>query len=77
MGKPNTVLISEFRNNIENVINNSGLPWWKIKDELEYVFLPGVRTCCIKEEQVEREEYNKELEKAENEKSGGNEKCMK
>ena len=68
MQKPTTVLISDFRKSMEEVLNNSGLPWWKIKDELEYTFLPQVRQLAVREEQVELEMYNKSLAEEENNK---------
>lgn len=69
MEKPATVLIAEFRNNIVKDIQNSNLPLWKIRDELEFFLLPKVRETAIKEEQIERqqyEEYLKEQEELEN-----------
>lgn len=57
MQKPLTMLIDEFRAQIEIALNNSNLPWWKIRDELEYVVLPQVKNMAVKEEQAEKKAY--------------------
>lgn len=68
MKKPATIKIHEFREEIISTINNSGLPWWKVKDELEFFVLPQVRQCAMQEEQAERQEYQKMLEEEEKQK---------
>ena len=68
MEKPVTIKISEFREEIVNAINNSGLPWWKVKDELEFLILPQVKQCAIQEEQAERHEWQKAVEEEEKQK---------
>lgn len=67
MQKPTTLLIAEFRKQVEIALNNSGLPWWKVRDELQYVFLPQAQNLAMREEQLEMEEYQKYVQ-AENEK---------
>ena len=61
MDKPVTILINEFREKIVDDINNSGLPFWKIMDELKYVIIPQVQQCTIKEEKAELERYNQSI----------------
>lgn len=68
MQKPTTLVIAEFRKQLEMTLNNSGLPWWKILDELRYVFLPQVQNLAVKEEQMEIQSYQ-EYAKSENEKN--------
>lgn len=68
MQKPTTVLISDFRKSMDEVLNSSGLPWWKVKDELEHIYLPQVRQLAVREEQVELEMYNKSLAEEESNK---------
>ena len=68
MQKPITVMVQEFREEIVSVINNSGLPWWKVKDELEFLILPQVKQCAIQEEQAERQEWQKAVEEKEKQK---------
>lgn len=62
MKKPTTILIQEFRRDIEDVINNSQLPFWKILDELQYIVLPQVKQCAIQEGQAELQEWQKSVE---------------
>ena len=62
MDKPVTILINEFREKIVDDINNSGLPFWKIKDELQYVIMPQVHQCAMKEEKAELERYKQSIE---------------
>lgn len=57
MQKPATILIEEFRKQVEIALNNSNLPWWKIKDELEFVLLPRVEQLAIQEENMQRQAY--------------------
>lgn len=61
MEKPVTVLIKEFRKQVEDLLNHSSLPWWKICDELEFVVLPKVRQLAASEEQKERKIYEDSL----------------
>ena len=68
MQKPITIIVQEFREEIVKAINNSGLPWWKVKDELEFLILPQVKQCAMQEEQAERQEYQKSLEEEEKQK---------
>ena len=68
MQKPITIIVQEFREEIVKAINNSGLPWWKVKDELEFFILPQVKQCAMQEEQAERQEYQKSLEEEEKQK---------
>ena len=68
MQKPITVMVQEFREEIVSVINNSGLPWWKVKDELEFLILPQVKQCAIQEERAERQEWQKAVEEEEKQK---------
>lgn len=68
MQKPTTILISDFRKSMDEVLNSSGLPWWKVKDELEHTFLPQVRQLAIQEERIELELYNKALAEEESNK---------
>ena len=68
MEKPVTIKIREFREEIVSVINNSGLPWWKVKDELEFLILPQVKQCAIREEQAERQIWQKSVEEEEKQK---------
>lgn len=68
MQKPTTVIIQEFREEMAKAINNSGLPWWKIKDELEFFILPQVKQCAIQEEQAEQQEWQKALKEEEKQK---------
>ena len=68
MQKPITVTVQEFREEIVSVINNSGLPWWKVKDELEFLILPQVKQYAILEEQAERQEWQKSVEEEEKQK---------
>ena len=63
MRKPATMLISDFRKQINKVVNSSELPWWKIQDEIELVLLPQLRVLAEKERQAELEAYLKEQEK--------------
>lgn len=63
MRKPATMLISDFREQINKVVNSSDLPWWKIQDEIELVLLPQLRVLAEKERQAELEAYLKEQEK--------------
>ena len=63
MRKPATMLISDFREQINKVVNSSELPWWKIQDEIELVLLPQLRVLAEKERQAELEAYLKEQEK--------------
>lgn len=63
MRKPATMLISDFRKQINEVVNSSELPWWKIQDEIELVLLPQLRVLAEKERQAELEAYLKEQEK--------------
>lgn len=63
MQKPVTMLISDFRKQIDKVINGSSLPWWKIQDEIELILLPQLRVLAEKERQAELEAYLKEQEK--------------
>lgn len=65
MQKPATILISEFREKIVEDIQNSNLPWWKIKDELEFFLLPQVRNAANQEAINEKKEYEEELKKQE------------
>lgn len=68
MEKPTTILIQEFRKDIEDVINNSKLPFWKILDELQYVVLTQVKQCAIQEEHAELQEWQKAIEEEEKQK---------
>lgn len=68
MKKPTTILIQEFRKDIEDTINNSKLPFWKILDELQYIVLPQVKQCAIQEEQSELQEWQKSVEEEEKQK---------
>ena len=68
MQKPITIMVQEFREEIVSAINNSGLPWWKVKDELEFLILPQVKQCAIQEEQAERQEWKKAVEEEEKQK---------
>ena len=63
MKKPATMLISDFRKQINEVVNSSELPWWKIQDEIELILLPQLRVLAEKERQTELEAYLKEQEK--------------
>lgn len=63
MKKPATMLISDFREQINKVVNSSELPWWKIQDEIELILLPQLRVLAEKERQAELEAYLKEQEK--------------
>ena len=63
MKKPATMLISDFREQINKVVNSSDLPWWKIQDEIELILLPQLRVLAEKERQAELEAYLKEQEK--------------
>ena len=63
MRKPATMLISDFREQINKVVNSSDLPWWKIQDEIELILLPQLRVLAEKERQAELEAYLKEQEK--------------
>lgn len=63
MRKPATMLISDFRKQINEVVNSSDLPWWKIQDEIELILLPQLRVLAEKERQAELEAYLKEQEK--------------
>ena len=63
MRKPATMLISDFREQINKVVNSSELPWWKIQDEIELILLPQLRVLAEKERQAELEAYLKEQEK--------------
>lgn len=63
MKKPATMLISDFRKQINEVVNGSDLPWWKIQDEIELILLPQLRVLAEKERQAELEAYLKEQEK--------------
>lgn len=63
MKKPATMLISDFRKQINEVVNSSDLPWWKIQDEIELILLPQLRILAEKERQAELEAYLKEQEK--------------
>ena len=63
MRKPATMLISDFRKQINKVVNSSELPWWKIQDEIELILLPQLRVLAEKERQAELEAYLKEQEK--------------
>ena len=63
MKKPATMLISDFREQINKVVNSSDLPWWKIQDEIELVLLPQLRVLAEKERRAELEAYLKEQEK--------------
>lgn len=63
MKKPATMLISDFRKQINEVVNSSDLPWWKIQDEIELILLPQLRVLAEKERQAELEAYLKEQEK--------------
>lgn len=63
MRKPTTMLISDFRKQINEVVNSSELPWWKIQDEIELILLPQLRVLAEKERQAELEAYLKEQEK--------------
>ena len=60
MRKPATMLISDFRKQINEVVNSSDLPWWKIQDEIELILLPQLRVLAEKERQAELEAYLKE-----------------
>lgn len=71
MEKPATIKICEFREEIVSVINNSGLPWWKVKDELEFLILPQVKQCAIREEQAERQIWQKTIDEEEKQKLEG------
>ena len=71
MEKPVTIKISEFREEVVSVINNSGLPWWKVKDELEFLILPQVKQCAIREEQAERQIWQKTIDEEEKQKLEG------
>lgn len=68
MDKPATILINEFREKIVDDINNSGLPFWKIKDEFQYVIMPQVHQCAMKEEHKELQEWQKSVEEEEKKK---------
>ena len=68
MDKPATILINEFREKIVDDINNSGLPFWKIKDELQYIIMPQVQQCAMKEEKEELQEWQKSVEEEEKKK---------
>ena len=68
MQKPITIMVQEFREEIVSAINNSGLPWWKVKDELEFLILPQVKQCAIREEQAELQEWQKSVEEEEKKK---------
>lgn len=65
MQKPITLLISDFRKNMDDVINNSKLPWWKIQDEVELVLLPQLRRLSEQEKQAELKAYLEEKQKQE------------
>lgn len=71
MQKPITMIINDFRSEMERAINDSGLPWWKIKDELEFFILPQVKNLAIREEQLELESYNNARKEEEKEKLEG------
>lgn len=61
MNKPATMLIKEFRAKFEEVLNGSGLPWWKVLDEIQNVYLPLLRRAAQDEEHMEFEKYNESL----------------
>ena len=71
MQKPITVMVQEFREEIVSAINNSGLPWWKVKDELEFLILPQVKQCAIREEQAERQIWQRTIDEEEKQKLEG------
>lgn len=64
MEKSLIVQIKEFEKRLEELINScnkGGIPWWKIKDELEYVYLPQIRGLAIKEEEKAIKEYEEKV----------------
>lgn len=61
MEKPATVLINEFRDKMQEVLNTSNLPWWKIQDELRYVIMPQVDRAVTVEAKKEMELYQESL----------------
>lgn len=61
MEKPATILINEFRDKMQEVLNTSNLPWWKIQDELRYVIMPQVDRAVIIEAKKEMELYQESL----------------
>lgn len=61
MDKPITMKIQDFREKMVAVMNESGLPWWKIQDDLQFFFLPKVAEASRNEELAEKEKYEKSL----------------
>lgn len=59
MEKPITMKIAEFDEALVDMVNNCGLPKWKVLDELQK-FIPQVAQVAQKEAELERTQWEKE-----------------
>ena len=64
MNKPITVIYEEFRQNLADLINNSGLPAFIIEPILQN-YLNETRLAMNKQYQIDKDKYEKSLKASE------------
>lgn len=65
MNKPITVVYEEFKQNLANLINNSGLPAFVIEPILQN-YLNETRIAMNKQYQIDKDKYEKTLKENNN-----------
>jgi hypothetical protein len=60
MNKPSTIIYEEFKQDLANLINNSGLPAFIIEPVLRD-YLIEIKTLAQKQYQADKAEYEKSL----------------
>ena len=64
MNKPTTIVYEEFKQDLANLINNSGLPAFVVEPVLQN-FLNETRMIMQRQYQLDKAEYEKSLENKE------------
>lgn len=62
MNKPITVAYEDFKQDMANLINNSGLPMFMVEPVLQN-YLAEVKMVIKKQYEVDKEQYEKSLQK--------------
>ena len=65
MNKPSTIIYEEFKQNLANLINTSGLPAFIIEPVLRD-YLSEVKAMAQRQYQMDKAEYEKALQEANN-----------
>lgn len=69
MNKPFTIIYEDFKQELANLINNSGLPAFIIETVLQN-YLNETRAIAIKQYQIDKAQYEKSLLEEPKEKEG-------